>query len=70
MRYFNFLISYVFDISCVKMLSLEKRETEEQRRLTPEVMRPGEQTWKSRLNWKNQYLLLTLYKGVYLVSIH
>lgn len=46
----RFLISYVFDISCVKMLSGEKRETEEQRRVTPEIMKPGEQTRKSRWN--------------------
>lgn len=47
----RFLISYVFDISCVKMLSGEKRETEEQRRVTPEIKETrSEQTRKSRWN--------------------
>ena len=70
MRYFNFLISCVFDISCVKTLSVEKRETEEQRRVTPEIMKSGEQTRKSRLNYKNQYLLLRSCIRTYLSSFY
>lgn len=66
----RFLISYVFDISCVKMLSGEKRETEEQRRVTPEIMKPGEQTRKSRWNQKNQYLLLRSCIRTYLSSLY
>ena len=70
MIYFNFLISYVFDISCVKMLSMEKRETEEQRRVTPEVVKSGANLEIMTELEESVFAPETLYKGVYLVSIH